>query len=223
MNDMQLSISFASLFIAIILRTLVPSLQKLQAGAKWDHTYTATAGLAIITSFASAAATFQTFTIPTGTTSILGIILISFLYGWGINDVLNTALADMPSASQTSPPPTSQTNQTQTPAPPSQPVTTTPPTTSSPGPPSVVTATTNQTVGTYQNWIVKIANGFLQVYPPAGIGMIGVGSVIGYSLSTDFLTMAKPTIDQAIAAAAQSTSTQVAPALQEQLASTAKT
>lgn len=101
MNDMQLTVSFASIFIAVLLRTLLPSIEKLQAGQKWDQTYTATAALAIITSFASAAATFQAFTIPTGTTSILVIILISFLYGWGLNDVLNTSIVDLPAASTT--------------------------------------------------------------------------------------------------------------------------
>lgn len=66
--------------------------------------------------------------------------------------------------------------------------------------PSNVTNTTNTPVGTYQGWTVKIVNGFLQTYPPSGSGMVGVGSVIGYNLSTNFMQLAQPVIDAQIAA-----------------------
>jgi hypothetical protein len=176
MNDTQVIISFAAITIAILLRTLLPSLKKLQAGASWDHTYTATAILAFITSFASAAATFQTFTIPENVTSILGIVLISFVYGWGLNDVLNTSVADL-----------------QTPS------------TSSTSTASKVTSSTQTSIGSYMGWAINIVNGYLVLYPPATLvsdvgRVIGLGSVIGYDSTFDFLKLATQYIDATLAA-----------------------
>jgi hypothetical protein len=68
---------------------------------------------------------------------------------------------------------------------------------------ALVTSATSTPVGTYQGWAVKIVNGFLQLYPPAAFSalgqMIGLGSVIGYPLTSDFLGMTKAYIDQKIA------------------------
>jgi|SRR5271157_2887199 len=190
MNDGQAIISFATIVIAILLRTLLPSLKKLQAGASWDHTYTATAILAFIVAFTSAAATFQTFTIPEGVTSILGIILLSFIYGWGLNDVLNTTLADLPSPST--------------------------PTVTGAQPPSslLVSASTQAILGTYKGWTIKIVNGFLQLYPAAG-GMYGLGSVIGYSTTYDFIGMATKYIDTITAIQTAQATTPPNPAIQQ--------
>lgn len=70
---------------------------------------------------------------------------------------------------------------------------------------AAVTSATTTPVGTYQGWPVKIVNGFLQIYPPAAFSafgqMIGMGSVIGYPLTTDFLGMTKAYIDSLIAQA----------------------
>lgn len=72
--------------------------------------------------------------------------------------------------------------------------------------PTVVTNATTTPIGTYQGWTIKIVNGFLQLYPPTNLmplfgQMLGMGSVIGYPLTKDFIDMTKPYIDQCIAQA----------------------
>jgi hypothetical protein len=59
-------------------------------------------------------------------------------------------------------------------------------------------------IGTYQGWGVYINNGRLTLYPPldmvATFGQVmSLGSVQGYPPTTDFMTMAKTSIDQQIA------------------------
>lgn len=99
---------------------------------------------------------------------------------------------------------TTSTPTTSTTSTPNAPVASTPPASTSQQTASqatMITATTNETVGTYKGWTVKIVNGYLLAYPPTGIGMIGMGSVAGWNASTDFLSMIKSAIDQQIAQA----------------------
>jgi hypothetical protein len=95
MNDLQMLLAFASIFVGVLLRTLLPSIQKLQAGQKWDHTYTATAFMAVISSFVAAILAFPTFNLPTGTEGMFGVFLVSFVFGWGLNDFYNKVFADL--------------------------------------------------------------------------------------------------------------------------------
>lgn len=181
MFNIQLVVAFASIFAGVLLRTLLPSIKKLQAGQKWDSTYTATAGFAILTSFVTAVLAFPTFNFPADPTGLFSIFVISFPFGWGLNDFYNKIFADLQD--------------------------TTTPTTTTPAPstPTLVTDTTQLSVGAYNGWTIKIVNGRLMLYPPANLTadlgtVMSPGSVVGYDSTFDFLGMAKKQIDAMIAA-----------------------
>jgi hypothetical protein len=94
MNELQMVFAFASIFFGVLLRTLLPSLSKLQGGQQWDHTYTATAFFAIVTSFVTATLAFPTFSLPLDIGGLFGIFVVSFVFGWGLNDFYNKIFAD---------------------------------------------------------------------------------------------------------------------------------
>jgi hypothetical protein len=95
MFDITLAVAFFSIFIGVFLRTLLPSIKKLQAGQKWDNTYTATAGFALLTSLVTAVMAFPTFNLPPDTAGIFTTFIISFIFGWGLNDFYNKIFADL--------------------------------------------------------------------------------------------------------------------------------
>jgi hypothetical protein len=117
MLDVELAVSFASIFVGVLLRTLLPSLKKLQAGQKWDHTYTATAFFAVLTSFITAIMLFPTFNLPSDVQGLFGVFIISFIFGWGSNDFYNKIFADLHDTStaipQTAAPPAASPPKTQ--------------------------------------------------------------------------------------------------------------
>jgi hypothetical protein len=59
-------------------------------------------------------------------------------------------------------------------------------------------------IGTYQGWNVYVENGYLSLHPPQNLTtdlglVIGIGSVQGYSPTTDFMAMARKFIDAKLA------------------------
>jgi hypothetical protein len=95
MFDIQLVVAFVSIFVGVFLRTLLPSVKKLQAGQKWDNTYTATACFALVTSFITAIMAFPTFNLPADTAGLFTTFIVSFIFGWGLNDFYNKIFADL--------------------------------------------------------------------------------------------------------------------------------
>ena len=93
--DTTVAVAFFSIFIGVFLRTLLPSIRKLQAGQKWDNTYTATAGFALLTSLVTAVMAFPTFNLPSDPAGIFTTFIISFIFGWGLNDFYNKIFADL--------------------------------------------------------------------------------------------------------------------------------
>jgi hypothetical protein len=102
-ESMLVVVSFASIFLGVLLRTLLPSLKKLQAGQKWDNTYTATAGFALLTSLITAIMAFPTLNLPPDTAGIFTTFIISFIFGWGLNDFYNKIFADLHDTSTATP------------------------------------------------------------------------------------------------------------------------
>jgi len=173
MNDIQLMLSFASIFFGVLLRTLLPAIKKLQTGASWDHTYTATAAFTIITSFVVAVLAFPTFSLPTSIEGEFGIFIISFTFGWGLNDLYNSVFADL------------QTPSTDTSSTPQNTVS-----------PSTGTVPANTSLGTYKNWTITIENYFLTMTPPADLvsrfgQKLSIGSVAGWTTSNAFAEATK--------------------------------
>jgi hypothetical protein len=99
--DVSLLTSFVGILVAVLLRTLLPYLNKLaeaekQGGASpvWNHGYTWTCISALVTSFVSAMLALPAFNVPPTTTGQFAILVIAFGYGWGINDAFNKLLID---------------------------------------------------------------------------------------------------------------------------------
>jgi hypothetical protein len=103
MLDSQLFVTFFSIFLGVLLRTLLPSVKKIQAGQPWDHTYTATAGFAVLTSFITAVLGFQGLNLPTNIIGYFTVFVLSFIYGWGLNDFYNKIFADLQAPSTATP------------------------------------------------------------------------------------------------------------------------
>ena len=95
MFDITLAVAFFGIFLGVFLRTLLPSIDKLRAGQKWDNTYTATAAFALLTSLVTAVMAFPTFNLPPDTAGIFTTFIISFPFGWGLNDFYNKIFADL--------------------------------------------------------------------------------------------------------------------------------
>jgi hypothetical protein len=95
MTDPQMLLSFFAIFIGVLLRTLLPSLKKMKEGQAWDHTYTATAAFAVLTSFITAVMAFTNFNLPEGISGYFMVGVVSFVYGWGLNDVYNKLFSDL--------------------------------------------------------------------------------------------------------------------------------
>jgi hypothetical protein len=182
MFDIQLTVAFVSIFIGVFLRTLLPSIDKLRAGQRWDNTYTATAIFAVVTSFVTAVMVFPTFNLPPDTTGIFTTFIISFVFGWGLNDFYNKIFADLHDT-----PATTTTAQAQTTAQPAQ-----------------TEAVPQGFLGSYQGWSVYVTNGYLTVYPPQQYvqnegSVVGIGNISGYPATTDFMAMARKFIDAEVA------------------------
>lgn len=113
-NDSQLMVVFASIVLGIFARSFLPAFKKLQAGQKWDHTYTQTALTSFVISVFSAFLAFPSFSLPNNVEGILGIIAFGFIFGFGLNSAINM-IVDLPTPSTSTTPPPQSPPQTQPP------------------------------------------------------------------------------------------------------------
>jgi len=99
--DVSVLTSFLGIFVAVLLRTLLPYVDKLREAEErnealpaWNHRYTWTCISALVTGFVSAMLLLPTFAMPLTTIGQFAIFIIAFGYGWGVNDVYNEILID---------------------------------------------------------------------------------------------------------------------------------
>jgi hypothetical protein len=119
--------------------------------------------------------------LPADTAGIFTTFVLSFIFGWGLNDFYNKIFADLHDT------------------------TTATTTTSGSSAAAQVTDNTQASVGSYNGWTIKIVNGRLMLYPPANLTadlgtVMSPGSVVGYDSAFDFLGMAQKQIDAMVAA-----------------------
>jgi hypothetical protein len=99
--DVSLLTSFVGILTAVLLRTLLPYLNKLadaetkgENSPTWNYRYTWTCISALITSFVTAMLVLPAFNAPPTATGQFAILVIAFGFGWGINDATNKILID---------------------------------------------------------------------------------------------------------------------------------
>ncbi len=94
-------VAFAGVLLGVLCRTLLPFVVKMQdsvskgSGFAWNWAYAYTAVSAFFTSFVIAILAFPAFNIPAGSLSLFYVFLLSFGYGWGLNDLYNKVLVDL--------------------------------------------------------------------------------------------------------------------------------
>jgi hypothetical protein len=91
-TDIEQITAFLGVLVGVILRTAWPFLKKESqstATFTFQYRYLLTALFALIVAFATALATFQTFTISTSAVSYVEIFWQGFLYGLGLNTLIN--------------------------------------------------------------------------------------------------------------------------------------
>ena len=99
--DVSVLTAFVGILVAVLLRTLLPFLNKLreaeekgETAPSWSHLYTWACISALVTSFVTAMLALPTFTVPPTTTGQFAVLVVAFGYGWGINDAYNKILID---------------------------------------------------------------------------------------------------------------------------------
>ncbi|MGQ9565897.1 MAG: hypothetical protein ACUVT5_05060 [Candidatus Bathyarchaeales archaeon] len=99
--DASLLTSFIGVFVAVLLRTLLPYINKLreaeennEAWLSWNHGYTWTCVSALVTGFIVAMLTLPAFSVPPTIVGQFAVFVTAFGYGWGINDAYNKILID---------------------------------------------------------------------------------------------------------------------------------
>jgi len=99
--DITLLTSFIGILVAVLLRTLLPYVNKSkeaeekgEALPQWSHRYTWTCVSAFITGFITTMLALPAFTVPPTTIGQFAVLIIAFGYGWGINDAYNKILID---------------------------------------------------------------------------------------------------------------------------------
>jgi hypothetical protein len=99
--DVSLLTAFIGILVAMLLRTLLPYLNKMadaetkgDNSLNWNHKYTWTCITALVMSFVIAMLTLPAFNIPQTTSGQFIVFVIAFGYGWGINDATNKILID---------------------------------------------------------------------------------------------------------------------------------
>jgi len=101
MIDMQTLVAFVAVFVAVVMRTLLPYVQKMREGVEkgestvaWRQRYTATCLSALFTGFILSTLAFPNLAVPTEPISLVYTFILAFGYGWGINDAYNKILID---------------------------------------------------------------------------------------------------------------------------------
>jgi len=94
-------VAFAGVLFAVIMRTLLPYVEKVREAAEkgvsapvWSQRYAVTGFCALFTSLAIAALVFPAITVPAEPATLFYVLIVSFGYGWGINDAYNKILID---------------------------------------------------------------------------------------------------------------------------------
>ncbi len=92
-------VAFIGIFFAASLRVFLPFLIKLRDLAEgesleWNHAYTMTVLIAIVTGFIVAALSFPLFNIPVDAPNLIAVFFVSFCYGWGQTDIFNKVMVD---------------------------------------------------------------------------------------------------------------------------------
>ena len=92
-------VAFIGIFLAAFLRAILPFLVKLWDLAEgesfqWNHAYTITVLISIVTAFIAAALSFPLFNIPVDTVNLAAVFFVSFCYGWGQTDIFNKVMVD---------------------------------------------------------------------------------------------------------------------------------
>jgi len=94
-------VAFVGVLLAVTMRTLLPYVEKARRAAEkseslpaWSHRYMITGCCALFTSLVTALLAFPTTAVPAEPTSLFYVFVVSFGYGWGINDACNKVLVD---------------------------------------------------------------------------------------------------------------------------------
>ena len=92
-------VAFIGIFFSAFLRAILPFLIKMRDLAEgesldWNHAYTMTVLIAIVTGFIIAALSFPLFNIPVDAANLIAVFFVSFCYGWGQTDIFNKVMAD---------------------------------------------------------------------------------------------------------------------------------
>lgn len=90
------AIIFVGIFLGCLFRTVSPFVRKLREAANknekfaWNHVYTLTLVVSFIVALASSLIGFAGFRLePESTTTMLTLFAVSFVYGVGLNSVIN--------------------------------------------------------------------------------------------------------------------------------------
>jgi multisubunit Na+/H+ antiporter MnhB subunit len=94
-------VAFVGVFVAVVMRTVLPYLQKVREASEkgeqfvsWRQRYIVTCVSALFTGFILSILTFPNLPIPAEPASLLYTFVLAFGYGWGINDAYNKILID---------------------------------------------------------------------------------------------------------------------------------
>jgi len=97
----RLFVAFAGVLLAVVMRTLLPYVEKARTAAEkgesvptWSQRYLFTGLCALFTSLIIAVLAFPTISVPAEPASLFYVFVVSFGYGWGVNDVYNKVLVD---------------------------------------------------------------------------------------------------------------------------------
>ena len=86
-------LAFTGIFIGVLLRTILPYLRKAaesEEPLEWNHRYTLTAIVSVITSFMVAVVAFQGFEPPEGSIFLVRIQALAYAFtGAGVNSFMN--------------------------------------------------------------------------------------------------------------------------------------
>jgi len=94
-------VAFAGVLLAVVMRTLLPYVEKVKKAAEkgetvpvWSQRYLVTGFCALFTSLVVAVLAFPTIAVPAEPTTLFYVFVVSFGYGWGVNDAYNKILID---------------------------------------------------------------------------------------------------------------------------------
>jgi len=97
----RIFVAFAGVLSAVTMRTVLPYVEKVRKAAEkgesvpaWSQRYAFTGFCALLTSLITALLTLPAITVPAEPASLLYVFIVSFGYGWGVNDAYNKILVD---------------------------------------------------------------------------------------------------------------------------------